>query len=75
MTDLVRVRVLPEHCMSSGSCIRIAPTVFDADGDGWVRLLNPTPTPDELAAATRAAESCPTGSIIIDEATPTQNGT
>jgi ferredoxin len=75
MTDLVHVRVHPEHCMSSGSCIRIAPTVFDADEDGWVRLLSPTPTPDEFAAVARAAESCPTGAIIIEEATPTQNGT
>jgi ferredoxin len=68
VTEHVSIRAHPERCMGAGACIRIAPTYFGADDDGWVRLLRQTPAPEDLAAVRTAAAACPTASIDIDEA-------
>jgi len=67
VTEHVSIRTHPERCMSAGTCIRIAPTYFAADDDGWVRLLQHTPAPEDVAVIRSAAEACPTASIDIDE--------
>jgi len=67
VTEHVRIRTYPERCMGAGSCIRIAPRYFTADDDGWVRLLQRTPAPEDVAVIRTAAEACPTASIDVDE--------
>ena len=66
MTAHITIRTYPERCMGAGFCIRIAPTYFCADDDGWVRLLQQSPVPKDVAVVTTAAATCPTASIDID---------
>jgi ferredoxin len=61
---VIRVVVHPERCAGSGLCRELAPSVFGADQDGWVALLDAEPDgdPDDLIDA---YEGCPVGAIVL----------
>ena len=61
----VRVTVDPELCMGSGTCMAVAPTLFEMGDDGTARRLQPLV--ERNATADEAVSRCPTGAI---EATP-----
>jgi ferredoxin len=55
-------------CIGSGHCVLTAPAVFDQDDDeGLVTVVRPDPGTAELAAARLAAQTCPSGAIIVFE--------
>ncbi|MGW7696014.1 ferredoxin [Streptomyces asiaticus] len=64
----MRLTVDREICISSGSCVRSDPAVFDQDeADGRVFLLLETPGPEHRDAVLRAVHSCPAGALTIVE--------
>jgi ferredoxin len=63
----MKVRVDPELCTGCGPCAEVCPEVFEIRDDVSVVLVKEVP--QELEGAVReAAEACPTGAIIIEEA-------
>lgn len=65
------VEVIREKCISAGSCVAIAPGVFDLDEEGIAIILSQDGNDDETKLL--AAQSCPTAAIIVtDTETNTQ---
>ncbi|WP_219467890.1 ferredoxin [Nonomuraea rhizosphaerae] len=64
----MKVRVDDGKCCGAGTCVMLAPDVFDQrDEDGIVVLLDETP-PERLHATVReAAGVCPAAAIELDE--------
>jgi ferredoxin len=62
------VHVDVERCIGAGHCVMRAPKIFDQREDGIVILLDPHPPLDQLAAAEKAADLCPSQVITIDAA-------
>lgn len=60
----IRVAVRAETCMASGACRRAAPTVFGETAEGWVTLLDATPT-GVTEAVLQAAGACPVAAIDV----------
>ncbi|HUF33782.1 MAG TPA: ferredoxin [Acidimicrobiales bacterium] len=53
-------------CVSTGSCARVAPEVFELRDDGYLYVLQEEP-PEALHDQVReAAELCPTGAIKLE---------
>lgn len=52
-----------EKCISAGSCVAVAPEVFELDGEGKAVVKNATGDSDEMIID--AAKACPTLAITI----------
>ena len=53
-------------CVSTGSCTRVAPEVFEIRDDGFLYVLQEEP-PEELRdKVTLAADMCPTAAITVE---------
>jgi ferredoxin len=63
----MKVIVNYDVCASTGSCMRIAPEVFEVRSDGYLYLLNENPGPELETKMREAEEFCPTGAITIEE--------
>ncbi|QLE75750.1 ferredoxin [Streptomyces rectiverticillatus] len=62
----MRIEIDKDLCCGAGTCVLIAPEVFDQnDEDGTVILLDATPGAEQQAAVREAAEQCPTAVIRI----------
>lgn len=61
----VRIKVINELCISAGTCIIHAPNTFDLDEDGIAYVKEGTW--DEAETIIRAADSCPTTAIIVED--------
>ena len=62
----MRVIVDLDKCQGHGRCYGVAPTVFDADDEGYAVLLVDGPlSPEQVAAATLAADNCPEYAIEV----------
>ncbi|MFF8847825.1 ferredoxin [Streptomyces sp. NPDC015127] len=62
----MRISVDRDTCVGSGSCVFIAPEVFDQHADGRVLLLVGEPDERARAAALSAIANCPVGAITAD---------
>ncbi len=63
----MRVIVDLDKCCGAGTCVLVAPQVFDQRDDGIVILRDEAP-PKELHVAVREAASvCPGAAIRVDE--------
>jgi ferredoxin len=56
-----RVTVNPELCMGSGTCMVVAPALFDMGDDGTARPLQSVA--ERSAKVDEAISRCPTGAI------------
>ena len=56
------------RCIGAGHCVMRAPKIFDQREDGIVILLDRPPPLDQLAAAEKAADLCPSQVITIEAA-------
>jgi ferredoxin len=62
----MRIEIDKDLCCGAGTCVLLAPDVFDQDDeDGTVILLDATPGAELRAAVEKAAERCPTAVIRI----------
>lgn len=65
----MKVMINPTTCIASGTCGRLAPSVFanrDEDG-GFVSVLDENPPEIEWAAAREAEKLCPSATIRLQE--------
>lgn len=59
-----RISVDQDRCCGSGMCTLTAPDVFDQrDSDGVVVVIQPAPRGEQLAAARKAINLCPSRAI------------
>jgi ferredoxin len=59
------VTVDRELCIGAGNCVRIAPRVFRLDDEEVATVIDPTGAAAD--ALRRAAKSCPSGAIVVDD--------
>jgi class 3 adenylate cyclase len=66
---MLRARIDRHKCIGAGNCITLAPTAFDwLQGDfAKADVVGPDSVEEELLRA--AADSCPTGAVVIEEVT------
>jgi ferredoxin len=73
----MKVTVDKDKCCGAGTCVLVAPDVFDqGEDDGIVILLDPTPSAELHASVREAVSVCPATAITLSElasATPTLN--
>lgn len=56
-------------CLKAGQCYYLQPSIFKADSQGWPDILVEFPEDDDhLEAAEDAAEICPSGAIVVEDA-------
>ncbi|HEY4458214.1 MAG TPA: ferredoxin [Pseudonocardiaceae bacterium] len=64
----MKISVDQEKCCGAGTCVLLAPTVFDQrDEDGIVTLLNERPGEELHATIREAASVCPGVAISLSE--------
>ncbi len=65
---MIRVKVDKEKCIGCGLCVSLVPEVFEMGEDGKSNVKMPEVKDENLInEVKRAAESCPTQAIIIEE--------
>jgi ferredoxin len=62
----MRVTVDFDSCVSTGSCARTCPEVFELRDDGYLYVLQEEPPEDLRATVEDAADLCPTGAITVE---------
>ena len=60
-----QVSVDEDVCIGSGTCVKIAPAVFELDDEGVAQVLDPNAA--ELADLHRAEDSCPVAAISVED--------
>lgn len=64
----MKVRIDEEVCIACGICSQTCPDAFKARDEDNIAIIIATPDQlDEIECVQEAAESCPTGAIIIEE--------
>ncbi|RBM16247.1 ferredoxin [Prauserella sp. PE36] len=62
----MRVEVDEDRCCGAGSCVLVAPEVFDQrEDDGVVVLLDAEPPGQVHGGVREAADICPAGAIAL----------
>jgi ferredoxin len=61
-----KVQVIREKCISCGSCVALAPKIFEYDDEGISVVISQDGNTDEEKML--AAQSCPTGAIVLTDA-------
>jgi ferredoxin len=62
----MKVVVDYDVCASTGSCMQIAPEVFEVRSDGYLYVLQEEPGEELRTKVEEAADLCPTGAITIE---------
>jgi ferredoxin len=64
----MNVTIDKDKCCGAGTCVLVAPDVFDqGEDDGVVILLDPMPAPELHDAVREAASVCPALAITLSE--------
>jgi ferredoxin len=63
----MRVVVDFDKCQSNALCMSAAPEVFEVRDDGFLYILNETPTEDLRAKVSEAVRVCPTQAISLED--------
>jgi ferredoxin len=66
----MRIRVDRDLCITAGSCVEIAPEVFQIDNERKAYVVDPNGADEDTIF--EAAESCPTSAIILEDASGKQ---
>jgi ferredoxin len=62
----MKVTVDYDLCVSTGSCARVCPEVFELRDDGFLYVLQESPPEALRDGVEEAAELCPTGAITVE---------
>lgn len=65
MAGKYKVEVIRDKCISAGSCVAIAPGVFELDEEGIAVILSQDGNDDQTKLL--AAQSCPTAAVIVTD--------
>lgn len=60
-----KVEVIRDKCISAGSCVAVAPAVFELDEEGIAKVISQDGNDDQTKLL--AAQSCPTAAIIVTD--------
>lgn len=60
-----QVSVDEDVCIGSGTCVGIAPAVFELNDEGVAQVADPHAA--ELSALHRAEDSCPVAAISVED--------
>ena len=63
----MRIKIVPERCISSGHCVMTAPNLFGQTDEGVVRLRVLHPAPADEPLARKDARACPVAAIQVEE--------
>ena len=64
----MKVTVDDEKCCAAGTCVMVAPEVFDQrEEDGIVVLLDASPSAEHHDAGRECGQVCPAGAIRVSE--------
>jgi ferredoxin len=66
----MRVRIDVERCTGHAMCHIVAPSVFDADDDGYGLVLKSAVIDADVDAATLAEARCPEGAVLLESDPP-----
>ena len=61
----MKVTVDFDTCASTGSCMQVAPEVFEVRSDGYLYILVEEPGEELRKQVEEAADLCPTAAITI----------
>ncbi len=61
----MKIELIIDQCIGSGSCEMLAPTVFEVGEDGYAKILDDSPGSDLEADVKAAESSCPTSAIVV----------
>jgi ferredoxin len=61
----MRVRVDKEKCIGTGTCVRLAPAVFEFDPELLAQVKDPNGADRDIVL--EAARKCPTHAIEVDD--------
>ncbi len=64
MPGKYKVTMIRSKCISAGSCIAIAPSVFAFDGENLAKVISQNEL-DEIKLL--SAQSCPTMAIVVED--------
>lgn len=62
----MKVTVDYDVCASTGSCMQIAPEVFEVRSDGYLYVLQEEPAEELRTKVEEAADMCPTAAITVE---------
>ena len=62
----MKVSVDFDLCASTGSCMQVAPEVFEVRSDGYLYILIEEPGEEFRKQVEEAADLCPTAAISVD---------
>lgn len=65
----MKISVDEDKCCGAGTCVMLAPEVFDQRDDAIVILLDAEPPAQLHATVREAANVCPAAAIKVDEST------
>jgi ferredoxin len=63
----MRVVVDENKCIGAGNCVRTAPEVFDQGEEGFVELLDDSPSSELEGDVLLARRLCPSRAITVNE--------
>ena len=55
-----------DACIGCGACASIEPAVFEINDEGLANVKGADIPEDKVSSASEAAESCPTGAIVVE---------
>lgn len=61
----MKIELIVDQCIGSGSCEMLAPSVFEVGQDGYATVLDDSPGSDLEADVKAAESSCPTSAIKV----------
>ena len=62
----MKVTVNFDNCVSTGSCARVCPEVFELRNDGYLYVLQEEPPEELRTKVLEAEELCPTAAITVE---------
>jgi ferredoxin len=63
----MRIVVNFDACASTGACTQVAPELFEIRSDGYLYVLDESPSEEMREKAVQAADLCPTGAITVED--------
>jgi len=61
----VKIVADKHKCIGAGTCVVIAPELFDQDDEGIVEVLAEEPREDQLGVLNEAIEYCPAQALLL----------